>query len=214
MANADRPSYVALFDILGFAHLVRSRKPTALADDIDFIRRIADEQDQVRSLVFSDTVLLYTEGTDPPALHSLLDQSCRVVAKCNETGIMLRGGIARGQFLVRGGVFLGEAMVRAYELEKSQEWMGAIIDPWLADDLRKSTDPNIKKEWAKILDDHLLVSYPAPIKGGSAGSQFCLGWPRHGNHGRSPPIGTRDWSVIRKFANTDDFARAWSHKRL
>lgn len=208
MGDWERESYVALFDILGFAHKVSSKPIEDMIEELDYLEKRA-QTDHVKSIVFSDTVLLYTEGIEPNKLRSLLDHCMTLVSDSNAKGIMLRGAIARGEFYHQNQTFLGKAMVRAYHLEQSQDWMGAILDPFLANDLSKSEDEDERQVWHAVLDDGVLVPYRAPIKDGPVGEQWCLGWPQRGDKQRVPSRNA-DWNVLRKFANTDDFARNWN----
>lgn len=205
MADFHRPSYVALFDILGFASIVEKQNIAEVKDDLEFLERLCQENAAVRGLQFSDTVLLYTEGTEPHHLYALLEHSCKIVATCSDNRILLRGGISCGEFYHSNSVFLGKAMIRAYALEQSQDWMGAILDPEIA----RKMNADYTETWKQIQHDRLLVKYEAPLKGGPAGDQWCLGWPRHGNRPPTAPTNIRDWGVIRKYANTQAFSRAW-----
>lgn len=210
MSDADRESYVALFDILGFSSMVEKRKVSDVAEDLIYMWDVAGDHTRVDALVFSDTLLLYSEGVEAEQFAWIVEQGCKVVARCNEKQILLRGGIARGEFYVhKAGVFLGKAMIQGYRLEQSQDWMGGIVDPKLAKELQSGSREE-KAIWDKLVENEHLVEYEAPIKGGPAGNLWCLGWPRYGNHEREIPT-LSDWSVIRKFANTDKFAasRTW-----
>lgn len=198
--NLERESYVALLDILGFKELVSNNDLKILALALKQIRA-ADHYPEVRSLQFSDSILLYTEGTTPKHLRQIVGHATLLVMESLERRIGLRGGVTRGKFLHDGEVFLGPAMVRAYELEQMQDWIGGIVDPELTD----APTVQVLKELEK---QGFLVRYEAPIKGGSVGELWCLAWPIVEDE--APRVATRagpgrSWDVMRKLANTSRF---------
>ena len=99
--DPERESYVGVFDILGFRDFVR-RKPLGEAIKIlEGVRRQAEEMAGVarcKSIQFSDTIVLYTEGTEPGQLEDLLLVSSYLIGEFLQNGIGLRGGIAKGPF--------------------------------------------------------------------------------------------------------------------
>jgi hypothetical protein len=130
--DSGRECYVALVDILGFKELVAQNglKVLALA-----LRQIgmADHYPHVKSLQFSDSILPYTDGAAAKDLRQIVGNATLLIRESLERRIGLWAGIRGGQFLNHRGVFLGPAMVRAYELEQMQDWIGGIVDPHLTD---------------------------------------------------------------------------------
>lgn len=127
---------------------------------------------RIKRIQFSDTVLLYTEGTQEGKLADLIELSANMVAAFGFLGMGLRGAISSGRFLFRDGIFVGEAMVRAYELEQSQNWIGGIVDPVLIAELTRDNP----QELQYLIDGHFLVEYDVPTKHGIR-RHYCLPWP-------------------------------------
>jgi hypothetical protein len=199
--DAERLSYVALLDVLGFKDMVQDSDLRELAVVLREIGA-AEHYPDVKSIQFSDSILLYTEGVEDTKLRQIVGHATYLILESLDRKIGLRGGITRGKFLHDGTVFLGPAMVRAYELEQMQDWIGGIIDPELASD----------EKTVRVLNDledmGFLVRYEAPIKGGSVGQLRCLDWPTIDDH--CPVVETRgsrqtSWDVMRKLANTNKF---------
>lgn len=195
--DAKQPSWVGFFDILGFKDMVQSQDLGHVASLLEDIHDACNGLG-VESVAFSDSILLYTLGDEVESLERLLKAAIRLLGPYASIGVAVRGGIAVGEFYCKNQVFLGKAMIRAYEIAEAQDWMGAIIDP------TEALDNGFVQ---RMQAQGILVEYPAPIKGGPVGPVFCLGWPRHYPSEVSPLATSRSksWDVLRKDANTQNF---------
>lgn len=193
-----------MIDILGFRDFVQS-EDVDIAGTLLLDLKEAIENLDVHSIQFSDSILLYTEGTTGRDLRAIVTASVRLVGRFAALLIGLRAGIACGEFWHEGNVFVGKAMIRAYELEQSQDWLGGVLDPAIFG----TADESTRDEIQALANDGLLVPYPAPIKGGSVGDLLCLGWPR--DYVEKGPVelaqATAPWEVLRKQSNTNEFLR-------
>ena len=87
----------------------------------------------------------------------------------------VRGAVTRGPMYVNEqlNVFLGEALVRAYELEQQQQWIGVAIDPSVLSahpDLANGLLPN------DSLLGHIFREYDVPMKGDRTERLRTLNW--------------------------------------
>lgn len=133
--------YLCLLDILGFRQVIERlrveevgllltnlQRDIALVAHNPLVRGSSDTR--VRFVSYSDSVLLYVEEDDAPALIGLISAATAAVGFGISQGILLRGAISRGDLFVSGNrqVIAGRGLIRAYELEQAQDWGGAILD--------------------------------------------------------------------------------------
>src|SRR5262249_47271942 len=85
-------------------------------------------------------------------------------------GVPLRVGVAFGQLYAdtRGSILVGPALVEAYEIEESQEWIGCGAG---------------RSCCAQALEP--LVEYEVPVKAGKAAVPYALDWTIIGRVGAS-----------------------------
>jgi hypothetical protein len=172
------------YDVKGINAYMR-RKPTKLCDHIRF----------------SDTIVLWTDRETQEGLGRVLLSSAALMNSCILLGLPVRGAVTRGAFFVSKDKsnYLGEALVRGHELEVSQEWTGAIVDP-----IRFRG-----AKWTKLLkyfgEIGLLIRYQAPLRDGPVTWQHCIDWPRtiqltkQGVRTKLTPRKNAGWSAKRKF---------------
>lgn len=213
MGDPSRPSYIALFDILGFTDIVRREQLPGVVETLKQLNLDAElyaEPVNIRVLQFSDTILLYSDGDDEKSLAEIVRLSALLVGRLLERRVRMRGAITWGEFYAHKQIFAGKAMIRAYQLEKSQDWAGGIIDPALIAKLERE-DTHLIRALQESLP---TVTHPAPIKGGTAGEFHCLAWPRFFSRSNSldaawPIDGTEGWDVLRKRHNTAEFLNSF-----
>lgn len=125
--------YVALLDVLGFSDLVMlDRTGERMSQYLDLITQTTRESG-VKSVVFSDSIVLTSSGDDEHALLDLIRASSQLLGRCLLADIPLRGAIAFGNVFRRSmedSVFIaGRAIVDAYKFEQLQDWVGIIVAP-------------------------------------------------------------------------------------
>jgi hypothetical protein len=185
---------LALFDVLGFEHMLSTRgieemvaKYSALIE-VALTPQVSDLWTPILSPVgpsafvpglfrlplevayFSDTILLWI----PYSLNYIgpfLSRCMAVFCHALRTGVPLRGSISVGPMVLNksGNTYLGAPLVEAARLEKVQEWIGVTLGVSVC-----SNSPHIPI-------NHMLVRiYDAPVTpdGGALLSGLVLDWPR------------------------------------
>ena len=141
--------FVAHFDMLGMSSLIRrdpelvwqklsaltTAKQERLSLDIERLDTGEYIQDQVRAFTFSDTIVAFSKSdTDNDALVFVL-LTTELFASSLHYCVPLRGGIAHGQFAFNFNLnlFSGPALLDAYELGESSQWLGISLDDSVAE---------------------------------------------------------------------------------
>ncbi len=166
---------IAMFDILGFRSLVISADPSKYTEILTNLRVMARGatpiEDYVDGMFFSDTIVLFGKGT-----NTILETAMVAVAASNLMGIAarwkipIRGALSFGNMHIDTNMnyIVGAPMIKAFDLEKQQEWMGAVVDK----EHEKLFESSIKNGPAS----NCLVWYPAPMKFGPRDKWLCCGW--------------------------------------
>jgi len=174
--NSDS-RYIALFDILGFKQIVESN---ALDEVVKTFAKFVIGASMTRSFVthvyepaeisfrlFSDTILVHSRDDSKEAFLNMVRFSQALVGMMFQDGILLRGAITKGPVFISDDVFIGTPIVRAYQMEQEQEWVGC----WLED----SCIDSINSEYmAKLAND--IVEYHIPLKTGGVKTRLALNW--------------------------------------
>lgn len=136
--------FFGFFDILGYSKLNRNNDIDKLIEIFNnFILNIDEkaitlnytDRDQkysmgkVKTLVFSDTIILYQEMPEPlrEIGPSFILKSCLLLRLAFEAGIPLRGAISYGEYYIHDRCFLGDPIIEARKEEKAQIWSGAVL---------------------------------------------------------------------------------------
>lgn len=127
--------FVAYIDILGFKEMVKNqhaqRKLASFQQSIyDIWRESGFQEDRgLNGLAYSDSLTIYSQNDTPESLKKILDFISKLYAtSLFDHKIMLRGGLAKGEFnvaRVQGfsnlskSQFFGQAFIDAYLLESN-----------------------------------------------------------------------------------------------
>ncbi len=159
--------WVAFFDILGFANMVKNTKNSI--DDYHMLEKYNQAVESLRKTKgykegsickawFSDSFILYSK--DDSAVHYTWLSLCarQFICDCIDDHIPLRGAISFGPLLVDSEekVIIGKALIEAYEESEMQDWIGLI--------LTKSAINKIKKYGLSHPDHVNFVKVGIPIK--------------------------------------------------
>ena len=154
--------YFLFADVLGFSNLVDNVPHNSLDERleewisvIDLIRQGADV---LKLSTVSDSVLAMEEDSEG-GLDRLMVFSRLLLERSIRTSFPIRGAITKGD-LTWGESIYGKALVRAVELEKSQDWIGI------------SCQPDLDVDWSW---DSACV-YPIPKKTGLVGLAAAIIW--------------------------------------
>ena len=204
-----------------FVHDTRpERDPNVPVHDY-FKARAAVASVKLPFLRFSDTILIYSTEESDDSLARLVLAGNRLLAFGVLQGLLLRGAITKGELHVSEDrtLYLGEGLIRAYELEQAQNWSGAIIDE------ERIHVPDVMDEnryvfgvWDMLVQERAIKQYRVPLKSlNTQRNQWCLAWPSCLS--KVPPSELEDFVRRRvhpddgpsqvKVANTLEFARSY-----
>jgi hypothetical protein len=209
-----RKCHIALFDILGFRQLIQAPGNASVQMLEQFVQRaqelttISGESctGRVAHRIFQDTLVAYTVDDSPNDLRCLVEYSCAIIAFSFIGSMYLRGAITTGAVLLSSYATIGQAFVRAYEMEQAQDWVGGWMD-----------DLCVEGESTDLISRHLIVRHPIPLKVGPVRAGWALNWPicitcapggvrRLAEAWRTLiPQGDTTWEVRRKLINLNNF---------
>jgi hypothetical protein len=115
----------------------------------------------------TDSVLL---GFTQPILH--------LIVKGMGAGLLLRGAVSFGEFILDGTTIIGPALSDAVAWMELADWVGVVATPKLG--LRvDAEEEKWKREFpnSAYLLDSFYVKYPVPLKGGGCQNMWCFAWP-------------------------------------
>lgn len=189
----EHKSYVAYFDLLGFANLVKSNVESAFRslEDLWSSKEKAEKKllslyknaktnlyialdfGRVKSYFFSDTILFYTHTDDFDDLISILGSSALLIAEAFYKGLPLRGGISHGDFFMdeRRRIFCGIPMIQAYQISEESQWMGVVVADSVA--MRYNDDPRIKRSGE---GPPMLVKWNVNCKNEEDRKRWVINW--------------------------------------
>jgi len=199
MSTESDVRYVAYLDMLGMGNLSLSspdlawqavcRLDTARQDLVKKLAikmvttgKVIRISDRVRTFIFSDTIVAFTKSDEEDDAFAIVFLVEELLARYLNYCIPMRGGIARGRFLVseEHGLFVGPALVRAHSLSEGAQWVGVCVDQ----------ETRTRAESIPILRP-LVVPWPVPFKDGETTDCVVLDWvkPHRNNFTVKPPIG-------------------------
>jgi hypothetical protein len=213
---------VAIFDILGFRELVRTtpldklaerfqrtidqglpKLIKAVAQPLGVSRLIPDSETAASWCLlysFSDTIILISDDETREACLKVLLYSFRVLQFLTFSKLYARGGVAFGEMFVDldRRLFLGKALVEAFEMQSAQDWIGGAISDGLEHAFpRLFSDPPIL--------DSVFPLYEVPMKEGPVKKLRTINWrwnvvAEAGTRSLFDP--TTEWPERRKVENT------------
>lgn len=170
---------VAVCDILGFKELVKNRDLNKLIiDELSLFRRLVGfslnhgripelppelnairEQNRVGFAWFSDTLLIYAKDDHDLSCRNLLESVGWLLFNTMWTPTRLRGGISYGEFYAEqeNELYVGPAIVEAYELEQAQQWAGAALADTAASRIPPRNSSGERLQW-------WVCEYEVPLK--------------------------------------------------
>lgn len=172
--------YVALFDILGFKTIVGNNLLDRVVQifgeflkDAEgyqiFATVLGPESRQLISFkVFSDTIFVYSHDDSIEAFQRLVKFCQFLVGNSFNKGLLLRGAITKGEVVIRDDIFIGKPIVRAYQMEQEQDWVGCWIDDVCVSDE--------KPKYRSLIWDYAFIQYDIPLKSGVVEQHWALNW--------------------------------------
>lgn len=150
--------YVAFLDILGFKDRLKSMSQVEAKKYIEDFSNIilnvfSGSDERIEGIVVSDSIILSTLDASKESLLILIDTIDKICkSEFRELGILMRGGIAKGEFdnmnvselpQLKNQLIVGEAYVEAYLLEDTVKTIGISISKSVYIDLKKLNKDSI-----------------------------------------------------------------------
>lgn len=178
--------FVAHVDILGMSSIVAkdpeaawellSALVAALDDINDYALEFTDIDEKVhipniiKSVTFSDTIVLFTHGSTDLDLRSLLVTVTALFHRALVRCVPVRVGVADGIFFFNldKSMYAGPALIDAYSVGEASQWLGIVLSETVKDralGLAMTSG-----------DSNMVVPWDIPIKTGVKPG-FVLNWP-------------------------------------
>jgi len=159
---------VAFLDIMGFKSIVKesetdlSFQKHVIACLVELKEKEYERPPAFRKLeryhktvtAFSDSIVITYDAIDGDAVSSILFDIYCMQIDLVASGFLLRGAVTIGDVFHNGGVIVGPAMVKAYELEsKVAIYPRVIVDPALINQTLTSweDDPDIERKQQNLM---------------------------------------------------------------
>ena len=202
--------FVAHFDMLGMSALTK-RDPDLAWQKLSALSKVAQENlslgierldtreyisDQVREFVFSDTIVLFSKSDSQNDTLAITIIATAIFAQSLHYCVPLRGGIAHGRFAFNHdhNLFSGPALVDAYELGESSQWLGISLDAKVAEAIMKL--PIGRSTRGKAM----VVNWGVPCKNGSIENRMVINWPESHRNNYVGPIPVEAATFYQPFA--------------
>ena len=128
-----KSGFVGLLDVLGFSALVAGDGAERLRVYLNTLQQALSEQASLEYVVFSDTIVLTTQGDSDDAALSIFRGCSRAFGLLLDREIPIRGAVAYGPYsriATGAGVFIaGKAVLEAHAFEVAQDWVGIMLTP-------------------------------------------------------------------------------------
>lgn len=150
--------YIAFMDILGFSKIIENddnpkRIFEAIEDAIKEQKELKKEylDSDLKITWFSDSIVISKSGQDIYNLQFLLSVIISIQRKLLLQGILLRGGVAKGECYHSEKNVYGKSMIEAYKLESKKAITPRII---ISEDIIKEIDKSIEEENKEIEENY------------------------------------------------------------
>lgn len=178
--------YVAHIDILGMrtltsqnhneAWLMLSALEVALQESTrvsilsDRFDRPIHIPEMVRSVVFSDTIVLYSESNSPKDFHAIFTAVLNLFSKALHYCVPIRVGISKGIFYADElrSMYAGPALIDAYDIGEASQWLGIVLSPQVGEDAVRE---DLRNGSTKIVVDWEVPTKKDPIR------MLVANWP-------------------------------------
>ncbi len=187
---------VAFIDVLGFKEKIKNQSASELGNryrhaihnalgksvlDIDFsglpafFPKMSSKDEYCISYVFSDSIILSSFDDSETNCLKLLVFTYRLMTMMIVQGFIIRGGISYGDMFIdrNESIFVGTALIEAYDLEINQEWVGITIHENVVNAFPQIFNGDL--QFAEYLN-YLFVRYPVPMKHGEVKSLYTVNW--------------------------------------
>lgn len=198
MDNHSDNRFVAHFDMLGMSSMTK-RDPDLAWEKLSALSAAREERlslgierldtgeiihNQIRAFTFSDTIVAFSKSNTENDALALALLTTELFTRSLHYCVPLRGGIAHGRFAFNFdlNLFSGPALVDAYELGESSQWLGISIDQGVAEAISKL--PFARSQGGK----DVVVPWEVPCKGGGTQRRMVVSWPETRRHTYTGPV--------------------------
>jgi hypothetical protein len=186
LRDTTHDRFVAHVDILGMSSIVErdydeawqmltalvTARDDATNSTLDFIDRAEriHVPERVRSVTFSDTIVLFTREATDIDLRALIVTVMQLFASALYNRVPVRAGIALGPFYfnIDRSMYMGPALIEAYRIGESAQWLGVVFAP--------SLQGREKQIGLTSGSSPLIVEWSVPFKEGSR-LMSVANWP-------------------------------------
>lgn len=179
--------FVAHFDMLGMAALTK-RDPDLAWQKLTDLRFAHEERlnlviervdtnelivNQIQTFTFSDTIIAFSKGSTENDALAIFTLTTELFSRTLHDCVPIRGGIAHGRFAFNFelNLFSGPALVDAYELGESSQWLGIVVDEHTAEVVSKLLIGKSPR------GRDLIVPWNVPCKGNALRQRMVVNWP-------------------------------------
>ncbi|MBR4107066.1 MAG: hypothetical protein IKK45_00035 [Akkermansia sp.] len=168
--------FVLYADIMGFRARVKSKSHANLVREMgEFIDQLRHQSKQFFSnnhlnyTIFSDSIIISTDDATVEGFNLITKAGARMMHIALRLGIPLKGAISKGEYTCwkEKGLYLGEALVDAYELHEEIKYYGIVV--------HHSAEENTKRYINDEKNRHLYMNTPVSLKSGKI-SHYHLCW--------------------------------------
>jgi hypothetical protein len=196
------PVMIALFDVLGFSHRLRNdgiesifslyqeMVTSVIEKELMMCLGARDVGDgtqcpvlfsaDIRYTYFSDTIMLWMP-LERLLAGPFVQRCADLVCEALSMRVPLRGAIALGEAVMHkaNGMYLGEPIIDAHELEEAQDWIGVAF-----------TASGTWNPFIAELNPIQIIEYEIPVKEGKEAlrAPLALDWPRRWRDTREEPL--------------------------
>jgi hypothetical protein len=172
----------AAWEILSELVAVRDRVENYEIEFRDTNERVAIS-DAIRSVTFSDTILLFTKGSSDTDLRCMIILVAEIFNKALSRRVPVRAGISFGKFYFnfKKSMYAGPALIAAYRAGESAQWLGIALSESVQ---RRAVSLDMHSGNSKV-----VVPWELPLKDETK-SCYVVNWPAVVAHGLtvSPPL--------------------------
>lgn len=160
--------WFAYFDLLGFSQLVRTSEIQSVLPTYEKALEAIEEKanpKQAKGISyswFSDTFIIFTKGCSLEDF-GLIEQTARLFfQKLILHEIPVRGALSFGDLYTQQekNIFLGEALMDAYEYGEKQNWLNFVIAPSACDALGKLSFPIEERAHYRLVSNNGVITHP------------------------------------------------------
>ncbi|MFO1484962.1 MAG: hypothetical protein U1F71_16490 [Verrucomicrobiaceae bacterium] len=137
----------------------------------------------VRTIVFSDTIVLYSEADTPRDFHAIFTAVVSLFGEALHLRVPIRIGISKGIFYSdeQRSMYAGPALIDAYDIGETSQWLGIVLSESVAQDAMAQ---NLRSGTT-----NMVVTWDVPTKNGTVKASVA-NWPIafKANFKKEPPL--------------------------